>query len=1250
MLSVYTNQNQLLNSTSTVSVERLDTVDSQLLDNRAYAITLKEGANPNLELHAYTPDGVYLTGNHKALYSVESNSDVSGSVAYKHLAVDIATELETIGINRGQYKLVTNFYDNILGSYESEKLFIKEISPSRQEIRLNLSSNSPELLTQYVNFRDRIVELNKNDVFDSFVLNFGFNETYQIVNVITNQVKNYVEILVKLYKPLPEQYVEKAKVWISEEIIKSVSDSISIYPKSVAETTNTLAGPNFDIDEFEKSSVATDFKSWNDLLSSNVQTSQQIVDNYFSGSLSGIKLNINYRLFDNFVHYSSATERVKNFKYKLELIEYYTGQIKTIIQLSSSVAVNTNLLDLQTKRNRVVSGFDDFEKYLFFESGDTKLYTNYDTTGSIDPWPKINPVSMVWSEAFTLWSTATSTWATSTYPTAILEDYDPYGYFLNQVKTTSTEGETYYESLLALADDYDRNNVHALKGAVPTYILETDAADDFLLFVNMLGQHYDILWTYINNLTTINKREEHPKDGMPDDLLYHVAKSYGFELLNGRSTSELWNYALGTDVSGSALQNNNNGITSLSDKSNTVEIWRRIVNNLPYILKTKGTSRSVKALLSCFGIPSTILTIKEYGGPSTFTDNDHYPEYVHDVFHYAWLSETGSINFTIGNYLNGAGSSVNANTLEFRFKTDNNYTYSVNSPYTVVSSSNGRILTLTKTSDGYGTLTYGSASVSASIAGLNIFDDSWHSVAINQVNGTGSFKVAKSLYGKTIYIQSASVTPYTLPAFAETMSFAPASNKFYGQFHELRLWSGSLNDATLAEHAASPSTYTYNVDRTNLTAGEEAGKPYTHLLQRYTLANTQILTGSIGLYQNSIHPNQTINVGNILFTNFPDSSSIQFEAFEETYYTPSPSLGNNSLYTNKVRIESASLDPNKRLNTKTRIEKSSYDRYSLDSNKVGIYFSPQNAINEDIFNQLGYFEIDDYIGDPSDVNNSTYSGLTTFSSAYWKKYLGKSNFEAYFRTLELYDFTLFKYIKRLLPFRANALTGLTLEPNVLERSKIKVTNNPVIEDLLKNANFNAVEDVITSAIFDADKTALFTDTQPEVAGIYDNIGLGLVDNIVDTDRLGTAWVQHRFIGKYKITESGSYEPIQTVVLNSRLSDYLEMVGDYYYSSSLSASLGLYYSASYTKADITRTNGIGYFNARYNGCKLIGSAINIDSANTIDGGPVVKVTVVSPNQLVFANNQITTLDKSVTGNVNQSISANKPVVNTPQSNS
>ena len=59
-------------------------------------------------------------------------------------------------------------------------------------------------------------------------------------------------------------------------------------------------------------------------------------------------------------------------------------------------------------------------------------------------------------------------------------------------------------------------------------------------------------------------------------------------------------------------------------------------------------------------------------------------------------------------------------------------------------------------------------------------------------------------------------------------------------------------------------------------------------------------------------------------------------------------------------------------------------------------------------------------------------------------------------------------------------------------------------------------------------------------------------------------------------------------------------------------------------------GTGYDNSRYNGSKLAGSAINVDSPDTVDGGPVVKITFVNPNQLIFSSNQITTIDQATTG--------------------
>jgi hypothetical protein len=1181
MLSVYTNQQELLRSTNTIKVSRLESIDKELLDVRQFSITLKNSGSIDitspidLELHVYTPDGVYLTGNHDIPYNVEYNG--ANSYTYQHLAIDTNTELNNLGINRGQYKLVYNLFNNILGSYSGQKIWIKEISPSRRELRLQLTdNNSITLRDQLVQFKNRWDDLNSNnDVFDSFVLNFGFNETFQIVNMRFDILTDIPEIIVRLYTPLPARFGEKAKLWISEEVINPVLENVSIIPKFTPDPVNYLAGPNFELEQFEGGSVATDFKNWNNLLATNLPTTQQLIDSYFSGSLSGIKLNTSYKIFDNFVHYGSAVERVKNFKYKMELIEYYNDRIQEVSQINGGNIIQNNLADLYIKRNRVVSGFDDFEKYLFFESTGSGLYTHFDeasgsfTSSSIQPWPKTTPTPLQWQQAYMLWSAAATTWNLGAAT-------DPYGYFATQVRTTSVTGRSYYNGLVDNATIYDRFNIHKLQNTIPIHIQNSDGGAEYSLFINMIGQHFDILWTYINGLTDIRTREEHPKDGIPDDLLYSVAESMGFNLLNGKSTSELWKYALGVDSNGNALQTSVDSITSISDGKHTKEIWRRIVNNLPYILKSKGTSRAIKALISCFGIPSTVLTIKEYGGPSTFTDNDHFPEYVHDKYHYAWLS-SGSLSLSGGQFQNGAKQWINPNVLEFRFKTDNNYNYGVGYDYNLVSISSASIsdnvnviLNKETNDDNQGTITVfnKSTGMAISASNLEIFDNSWILVTVQNTNTTASLNVVKSLYGKTIYNASSSYQGLLLPIFTTNSTITVASgsrlvsssilpngqnvtqlSKFNGHFHEIRLWSGSLNDDSMEEHAASPATYTYNVNRSILSTGEEAGKPYDHLLQRFTLATKEVKSGSF--YQSTSHPNQTLNTGSIYFIGYgSNSGSITFEGFEETYYTPSPSLGGNSLYTNKVRIESSSLDPNNRLNTKTRIEKSSFDRYSIDSNRVGVYFSPQKAINEDIFNQLGYFEIDDYIGDPADLLTDNYNELNNFAINYWKKYENRNDFEAYFRALEIYDFTLFKYIKRLLPKRVNAIVGLVVEPNVLERSKVKLLNKPVIENLKKDVYIPAQTHVTASGEYQdllgvIEQPVTITESEFKTVPVgtmsasllftseYAFLSSTVTNNLTDVDKLGSSWIQHRYISKYKITESASYSPLQTTIYEQR---------------------------------------------------------------------------------------------------------------------
>jgi hypothetical protein len=151
----------------------------------------------------------------------------------------------------------------------------------------------------------------------------------------------------------------------------------------------------------------------------------------------------------------------------------------------------------------------------------------------------------------------------------------------------------------------------------------------------------------------------------------------------------------------------------------------------------------------------------------------------------------------------------------------------------------------------------------------------------------------------------------------------------------------------------------------------------------------------------------------------------------------------------------------------------------------------------------------------------------------------------------------------------------------------------------------------------------------EPSGDVSNIDLGIIENSIEVDRLGITWLEKKRVGNVQFTQTGSYTPIQTQVYDSRLSAY-HIKPVYFYSNDVSASLNLPSSSSFVFAEVNNDYGVGYNNMKWNGSKLSGPGVNVNTANTVDGGPVVKITRVNPNQIVFANNQITTINESTTG--------------------
>ena len=1189
MLTQYKNIDEILTATKSVSAQRIPEIKRQLFGRQSAGlvslntdITTQSDLN-KIELHVYSGD-TWITGVHqianqqKIPIYVDKQTNKTIQFNTDPIAINLYSELEKLQLTSGNFRICVNFFKNLIGSYDRQHLIISEISPDRTELKLQaIDPDDPEFLQQITKYIQTVKQTQtrvagQKNLYKSYLLNFSRNQCVSFINSVV--VGDF--LYVKLLDPLPEQFQENFKCWIVEEQKPTYIDRIIIYPFATKKQFRQLSNPNWYANSDYNISSETGFKTWSDLLGSSIPTSQQIVDSYFSGSLTGVELNIDYSDFNNFIFYSSATERLENFKYKLQLLEYYSSQSLAISLISGSVAT-TNAADYEKQRTNLISGFDSFERYLYYESS-SKL-TTYDiplespnvllVTGSyISPVPKSN----------------------STKPYALYS-------------ITSSQFTNWYNGLLDSSSLYDVNNVNALQYAVPEYIRSGETSYTVIPFINMLGHHYDILYTYINHMTQIYKREENPKLGMPNELLYSVAKQFGWNLTDGNQNQELWQYVLGTSETGIPLTGSNSiGDPSVSGKNMTAAIWRRIVNNLPLLLKSKGTKRSVQALLSCYGIPQSIISIKEYGGPRI----ERAPVYEKLNFDYALDLITNTAGTVTTNY------SQSINSIELRFRTDN----VVDNP-TIPSTMNlfsvgSNHVTLDYTAGTLGTIQINGTPS----ADIEMFDGGWIS-ALLRTNGSNLEIVAKrSKYGKIVAAVSASVLA-TLPYSGSVIigGTGGGASRLVGQVQELRLWSSSIQDSAFNNHVKAPAAYDANVDA------------YSELIYRIPL--TQKINHTLTSSLSGVQP-----VSSSITSSFSSWTNTEpYDSIEETYYYDGISLGVGTYDDNKIRLENNELVGT--LDFKTRAERSQYDKAPLDSNRLGVYFSPQTMIDEDIIAQLGFTVLDEYIGDPGEPDKFSYPELIQKSQEYWKKYQDRNDINSYIKIFTLFDLSFFRQLEQLLPARANKITGILVQPNILERSKASIL--PAVKR------------------FDTTFNTTVQNTVPTASGLYLNY-LGAIDGKILTltaqdDDQWQAYLTASVSSKYDgtiydyeyvfwngteyVTGSTPYwrqEGVLPVFLNAVPSEFkfksgsiefgLFYEGSYYgtasyYGTSSYATAFYKFSGSLTNVSDYLPRGID--NQKYNGSKLTSQDFNINSIQTVDGGPVVEWRTTNGNQLIYQNN-------------------------------
>jgi hypothetical protein len=578
-------QVSVVNSTTNYQTQTYDSKDSSLLNG--FDFSREFGAEQDIvELHLYNANGQLLRSNYDfENYTIQTTQD--NSSLYNTLYIDPEQDIKSFGYTRGKFTPTYYFYRPLFLSNSGTKFYIKEISGDRTEIRIatnNISYNA--LSTSYFNY---ITSKTGKTFYSDFLLNFGENRTLIGVNTLLDTV-NTTEpsIFVKLYQPLSTEYNIKDELWIVEQISDSFSFNVDIqFFEEETEQLNYLRGPNTDIELNKKTNFQTPYFNINQILSTSLTSSYQQVKSILEEK--GIEINVDYTNYTNFTHFSSAYDRLENFKYKLTLIQNYQSdlnQLNSLDPLTDQTTISSSKATIQENIDTLIEQFDGYDYYLYYESGSKA-------------WPKTNSTPPYTNYSVT--SDSSSVW---------------YG--------SIDEDNGYYGGQILSASLYDDGNRDYIWKSLPNYIQEDPQNETLQLLVSMLGQHYDSIWTYLRTVTDTTVADNRPDYGISKDLVADTLRSLGIKLYTSNKTNEnIYSALTGIGPSGSLVPDTGSyrieNYVSASTELITYdtvnkEIYKRIYHNLPYLLKTRGSYRGLRALLNCFGIEDTILRIYEYGG------------------------------------------------------------------------------------------------------------------------------------------------------------------------------------------------------------------------------------------------------------------------------------------------------------------------------------------------------------------------------------------------------------------------------------------------------------------------------------------------------------------------------------------------------------------------------------------------------------------------------------------------------------
>lgn len=170
------------------------------------------------------------------------------------------------------------------------------------------------------------------------------------------------------------------------------------------------------------------------------------------------------------------------------------------------------------------------------------------------------------------------------------------------IDTYGSDFDIFTTAILNAASRIDDSTTNwMIRTMIPEQFIELDTDTQiYQSLISVYATEFDKIKGYIDSLSFMHTVTYDRLESVPDKLMYRLSRLLSFDYHDAFNASDMFEYLLTEDNDGKTLQDYN------------FDIWRKILINITWLYKKKGTRDAIMFLFKIMGAPDELITFNEF--------------------------------------------------------------------------------------------------------------------------------------------------------------------------------------------------------------------------------------------------------------------------------------------------------------------------------------------------------------------------------------------------------------------------------------------------------------------------------------------------------------------------------------------------------------------------------------------------------------------------------------------------------------